>query len=84
MAAVEPARAARRYREALEAGREGVIAARESADGDTLGRAQQVVNCVLARPTEGADSALYQTFGYTRQSDRKSGLTRKRNPPPAK
>ena len=34
--------------------------------------------------TEGADSALYQAFGYTRKSDRKTGLTRKRRAPPAK
>ena len=32
---------------------------------------------VLADPTEGPDSALYAAFGYTRTSERKSGLTRK-------
>ena len=37
----------------------------------------QVVNGVLAGPTEGPDSALYAAFGYTRKSERKTGLTRK-------
>jgi hypothetical protein len=36
----------------------------------------RLVNGVLADPTEGPDSALYEAFGYTRKSERKSGLTR--------
>jgi hypothetical protein len=55
------------------------IAERDAADKVFLLRAQQVVAGVLADPTEGPDSALYQAFGYTRKSDRKSGLTRRRN-----
>jgi hypothetical protein len=39
---------------------------------------------VLADPTEGPDSALYQAFSYTRKSERKTGLTRKRAEPPTK
>jgi hypothetical protein len=35
------------------------------------------VNGVLADPEEGPDSPLYEAFGYTRASERKSGLTRK-------
>jgi len=35
-----------------------------------------VVNGVLADPTEGPDSSLYEAMGYTRKSERKSGLTR--------
>ena len=34
-----------------------------------------------ADPTEGDDSALYKAMGYVRKSDRKSGLTRKKNEP---
>jgi hypothetical protein len=33
---------------------------------------------VLADAAEGTDSALYEAFGYTRKSERKRGLTRKR------
>lgn len=55
------------------------IAAREAADADFLAKAQLVVNGVLADPTEGEDSALYEALGYVRKSERKSGLTRKKN-----
>jgi hypothetical protein len=50
---------------------------RENADEAFNTKAQQVVNGVLADPTAGPDSALYEGFGYTRKSERKSGLTRK-------
>ena len=56
-------------------------AARARADEEFLAKAQLVVAGVLADPTEGPDSALYEGMGYTRKSDRKSGLTRKRKPP---
>ena len=52
-------------------------------------QAQLVVAGVLADPTEGPDSSLYEAMGYTRKSERRSGLTRKGNnaptggPPPA-
>jgi hypothetical protein len=36
---------------------------------------------VLAAPSEGDDSALYEAMGYVRKSARKSGLTRKKNEP---
>jgi hypothetical protein len=39
-----------------------------------------VVNGVRADPEEGDDSALYEAMGYTRRSERKSGLTRKKPP----
>ena len=48
----------------------------------TIADAKLVVAGVLADPTEGADSALYQGFGYTRSSERKSGLHRTRTKPP--
>jgi hypothetical protein len=50
---------------------------RENADEAFNKKAQQVVSGVLADPTEGDDSAIYEAFGYTRRSERKSGLTRK-------
>jgi hypothetical protein len=54
------------------------LADREEADDRILEKAQLVVAGVLADPTEGPDSGLYEAFGYTRKSERKSGLTRKR------
>ena len=54
------------------------IAVRDNCDNVFLQKAQLVVNGVLADPTEGDDSALYEAFGYVRKANRKSGLTRKR------
>lgn len=54
------------------------LADRDTADDDTLAKIQLVVNGVLADPTEGPDSPLYEAFGYKRKSNRKTGLTRKR------
>ena len=36
-----------------------------------------VVNGVKGHPALGEESSLYETMGYIRKSDRKSGLTRK-------
>jgi hypothetical protein len=66
----------------LEAQTQQAIADREAADDAFEVKAQLVVNGVLADPTEGPDSALYEAFGYTRASERKSGLTRKGKTPP--
>jgi hypothetical protein len=55
------------------------IATRDAADATVAAKTQLVVAGILADPTEGADSALYEACGYTRKSDRKTGLTRKRN-----
>ena len=52
---------------------------RDRADEDSLAKAQLVINGVIGDPTEGPDSALYEAMGYSRKSERKSGLTRKRN-----
>jgi hypothetical protein len=76
-----PALAARQRLEELEDQRTQVIADRENADDTFNEKAQQVVAGVLADPTEGPNSALYEEFGYTRKSERKSGLTRKRTKP---
>jgi hypothetical protein len=57
---------------------------RDAADTVTASKLQLVVNGILADPTEGADSALYEAIGYTRKSERKTGLTRKRKEPEKK
>lgn len=83
-AEAQVARAARQRIDTLEDQRKQAIADREQADDAFLAKAQQVINGVLADPTEGPDSALYEAMGYTRKSERKSGLTRKRNQPSTK
>jgi hypothetical protein len=50
---------------------------RDDADDVSLTKIQLVVNGVLADPTEGPDGSLYEAMGYTRKSERKSGLTTK-------
>src|ERR1041384_6848946 len=49
---------------------------RDTADETVTGKIKQVVSGVLADPTEGPNSALYEGFGYTREDERKTGLTR--------
>lgn len=54
------------------------IAARDNSDNIGLSKALLVVAGVIADPTEGDDSALYEAMGYVRKSMRSSGLTRKK------
>ena len=51
---------------------------RNDADTQSLRAVQLVVNGVVGDPTEGPESDLYVAFGYTRPSERKTGLTRKK------
>jgi hypothetical protein len=81
-AAVQPSQAARQRIEDLEAQLTQAQAERDRADEESLAKVQLVVNGVIGDPTEGPDSALYEEMGYTRKSERRSGLTRKRNTPP--
>ena len=60
------------------------MVARDHADEDTETFIRQVVAGVLADPSEGPDSATYGGFGYTCESERKSGLTRKHKEPATK
>ena len=76
-AAVQPSLDTRQNLDTLEDQIKQQQANRDSADEVSLTKAQQVVNGVLADPTEGPDSALYESFGYTAKRDRASGLTRK-------
>lgn len=77
-ATVAPARAARQKIDNLNDQLKNAYAERERADETFIAKAQLVVAGVLADPTEGPDSALYEAFGYTRKSDRKTGLTRRK------
>jgi hypothetical protein len=55
---------------------------RNNADKVTNKGIKQVVSGVLSDPTEGPDSDLYGAMGYTRESERQSGLTQKNKPAP--
>lgn len=57
---------------------------REDADVVSNDKLLLVVNAVKGDPAYGEDSDLYEGMGYIRKSERKSGLTRKKNTPPAK
>jgi hypothetical protein len=80
--AAAPSKAARQHINDLNDQLTAAMANRDEVDIILLAKAQLVVAGVLADPTEGADSALYETFGYTRKSARKTGLTRRRNQTP--
>lgn len=51
---------------------------RDNEDSITMKLCERVKNGVVADPDFGDDSALYESFGYIRKSERKSGLTRKK------
>jgi hypothetical protein len=86
---IAPCRTARTRLGELEAQTTAAINTRDNADAAFLARAQLVVNGVLADPSEGPDSSLYEAMGYRRKSERKSGLRRGSrqstggSPPPA-
>ena len=51
---------------------------RDTVDVESMRLTRLVVNGVVGDPEEGPDSDLYDSFGYTRTSERKTGLTRKK------
>ena len=71
-----PAQTARQRIADLEGQMTQAINDRDAGDTAFLVKAQLVVNGVLADPSEGPDSSLYEAMGYTRKSERRSGLTR--------
>jgi hypothetical protein len=81
-AVAAPAQAARALIADLEDQLTQAITARENADAAFAQKAELVINGVRADPTEGLNSALYEAMGYTRKSDRKSGLTTKKKKTP--
>lgn len=56
--------------------------ARDAADVASLDAMDLVVNGVRADPTEGDNGGLYKALGYTPQSERQTGLTRKKKTDP--
>lgn len=78
-AAVAPSLNARALIDQLQHQLTQAINQRDDADDVSLAKMQLVVNGVLADPTE--DGSVYEAMGYTRKSERKSGLTQKKNQP---
>jgi hypothetical protein len=76
-AEAQPAHAARQRIADLENQLKQAIAAREEADEHFQERARRVLCGVIADPTEGPDSPLFEAMGYTRKSAIRSGLIRK-------
>ena len=84
-AAAAPAQTARQRIADLESQMTQAINDRDTADAAFNAKAQLVVNGILADPTEGPDSSLYEAMGYTRKSERRSGLHKGKGggtPPP--
>lgn len=52
---------------------------RATADAESVRLMQLVSYGVVGDPEEGPDSDLYELLGYTRKSERKTGLTRKKS-----
>ena len=77
-AAVKPSFDTRDELRVLESQQQAKQVDRDNADDKSLGFVQRVVNGVVGDPEEGPDSDLYDSFGYTRKSERKTGLTRKK------
>jgi len=82
---IAPSDAARKEISRLENALTAAQNQRTEADEAGLAIALRVVNAVKADEEEGEDGELYETMGYVRRSERKSGLQRKKkkNLPPA-
>ncbi len=79
-AALKPSFDTRDELRALENQVQSKQSERDNADAESLRLIQRVINGVIGDPEEGPDSDLYESFGYTRKSERKTGLTRKKKP----
>ena len=68
-------------RQALRAATDQLLVAqnaRTDTDGKTLQALLLVVNAIKGDPEHGDDSSLYEACGYVRKSERKSGLSRRK------
>ena len=75
---VKPSLDARAELEALENQRQAIIARRDAADLVSNQAWKLLVHGVKAEPTQGEDGAMYAAMGFTRESLRSKGLTRRR------
>ena len=56
----------------------GVMAKRTDIDAEATRLSRNIIRSVRAHPKYGEDSPVYATMGYTRESERASGLKRPR------
>ena len=80
-AKAKPAQDATALLEEMDDQRLEVINQRDNSYRSFFDTAERVVSAVRADAAEGPDGTLYEAMGYTRKSDRKSGLTRKKAKP---
>lgn len=64
---------------ALENELKNLISERDDDDMEAMKACDEVVKGVVGDPDYGDDCGLYSAMGYIRKSERKSGLTRKKN-----
>jgi len=85
-ASVQPSFAHRASLIELETELTAVTSQRDDADATSLEQVNLIVNSVKGDKDEGEDGELYEAMGYIRKSERKSGLTKKKqaSPPAAK
>jgi hypothetical protein len=68
----------------LDAQRVVLVDQRDDADKISMPAAALVIKGIAGDPAYGTDSALYEACGYVRDSERKTGLTRKKSSTPPK
>jgi hypothetical protein len=82
---VQPSLDARASIATLEHQMTSALDKRDDADVASLDTIKLVVNAVRGDPAETANGDLYEAMGYVRDSERSSGLSRrKQSPAPAK
>ena len=75
--AIEPSFVARRNLAEIDDQRTREANARDDADTVSMSKADKIIAAIVGDPDFGDDSSLYEACGYTRKSERRSGLTRK-------
>lgn len=76
-AEIEPSFTARRNIIDLNNQIDGEMNKRDDADSHSLSKAELVAASVGGDPAFGKNSSLFESFGFVRKSERKTGLTRK-------
>ncbi|MFA6287418.1 MAG: hypothetical protein WC661_08525 [Opitutaceae bacterium] len=82
-AKLKPSRDARAEIARLDAETKAAQNRRDVADAESLKVIDRVVKSVVADEDEGDDGDLYETMGYVRKSEARSGLTRRKAVAPA-
>jgi hypothetical protein len=77
-AKLQPSLAARAEIAELNARLKAAQNRRDDADEESLKVIDRVVKAVVADEAEGDDGELYETMGYVRKSEARSGLTRRK------